>query len=535
MPRLPTTLLSSSRSSCSIRIRCPAVIRPPRTFASTSAVEPTIFAPATGRGKTAISILRISGPDALNVWRKMTKPPRKPLQEEQAVVAASSPPRDPPARRAMLRRIVHPTTDEVLDEGIVLYFPANSALTAQPTLELHIHGSPALMELLLQLLPTLPGSFRIAEPGEFTRLAFEAGKMDLTEVEGLRDLVEADTEAQRKLAARQAGGQMRKSYDAMRASIIEATSLVEALIDFGEDEGISEGIFEQARDKVQALRDKIKRRLADGRRGEIIRSGIHLAIIGAPNAGKSSLLNWLAQREAAIVTSTPGTTRDVVELSLNYHGFPIIVADTAGLRATKDEVEAIGIERALMRADTADIKLCVLSLPKVFADSTSTSTSLEAQIDPLTLSLIDSHTLVLLNKVDALHITSEHLDAITHALRGEGKAWLGSESEQPFWQLSVRSELGLREFAEGLKGELQKRFDLSDDVEDTPLVTHARHRRHLEECETYLSAFLELDPDDIVLAAEELRYAVLALGRITGAVDVEEILGEIFSGFCIGK
>lgn len=497
-------------------------------FASTSSTPlqlPTIFASASGKGKSAIQILRISGDDALEVWRKMTKPAR----------GQKATSKDPQPRRAILRKIVHPQTHEILDEGLVLYFPSESSLTAQPTLELHLHGSPALMSLMLKLLPTLTKSFRIAEPGEFTRLAFEAGKMDLTEVEGIRDLVDADTEAQRKLAARQASGQMRHAYDSMRATAIEGMALIEALIDFGEDEGISDGVFEQAREKATSLRDQISRHLDDGRRGEIIRSGIHLAIVGPPNSGKSSFLNWLAQREAAIVTAIPGTTRDVVELSLDFHGFPILVADTAGLRSTKDQVEAIGIERALAKADVADIKLCLLSLEELFPSSHTSDSSFTPSIDPLTLDLIDSNTLILLNKTDSISPSPSQLSSISSSLTQVGKSWLGKGSEKEFWQVSVKEGTGLRELAKGLTAELKRRYDLSDDIEETPIVTHERHRRHLEECRHSLNAFLELGADDLVDAGEELRYAVLSLGKISGAVDVEEVLGEIFSGFCIGK
>ncbi|GAA5842893.1 hypothetical protein JCM3766R1_005694 [Sporobolomyces carnicolor] len=497
-------------------------------FASTSATSqlklPTIFASASGKGRSAIQILRISGDDALEVWRKMTLPARGHRPSHA----------DPTPRRAILRKVVHPRTREVLDEGVVLYFPRESSLTAQPTLELHLHGSPALMALMLRLLPTLSKSFRIAEPGEFTRLAFEAGKMDLTEVEGIRDLVDADTEAQRKLAARQASGQMRQAYDSMRATAIEGMALVEALIDFGEDEGISEGVFDQAREKVTSLRDQITKYLDDGRRGEIIRSGIHLAIVGPPNSGKSSTTNWLAQREAAIVTAIPGTTRDVIELSLDFHGFPILVADTAGLRATEDQVEAIGIERAIARADVADMKLCILSLEQLFPNHASESPK-DPVIDPLTLELIDSNTLILLNKIDSFPPTSSHFEALSRSLSAAGKSWIGRGHEKEFWPVSVKEGTGLREFADGLTKELKKRFDLSDDLEETPIVTHARHRRHLEECRDSLNAFLDLGADDLVDAGEELRYAVLSLGKISGAVDVEEVLGEIFAGFCIGK
>ncbi|GAA5911017.1 hypothetical protein JCM8208_003958 [Rhodotorula glutinis] len=521
LPRLAHTRPASTRSAPP----------PPPPFRL-----PTIFAPATGKGKSAISILRISGPDALEVWRQMTLPARGRTQSDRTR-------REPPERKAVLRRIVAPD-GEVLDEGVVLYFPSHSALTAQPTLELHLHGSPALMQLLLRLLPSLGNGFRIAEPGEFTRLAFEAGKMDLTEVEGIRDLVEADTEAQRKLAARQASGQMRVVYDSMRSEAIEAMALIEALIDFGEDEGISEGVYDQARQKVNTLSSRIRKYLDDGRRGEILRQGIHLAIIGPPNAGKSSLLNWLAQREAAIVTAVPGTTRDVVELALDFHGFPVHVADTAGLRSTGDEVEAIGIERAVAKAETADIKLCVLPLDELFPSSPSTSSTSPSPapvIDSLTLSLIDQHTLIVLNKLDAHDEppSTAQLGALEEYLRREGKSWAAAAGEEEragaFALVSVRDGRGLAQLAERLKDEVKRRFELSDALEETPIVTHERHRRHLEDTLSSLDAFLDLPSDEIVSAGEELRYAVRSLGQITGMVDTEEVLGEIFRGFCIGK
>ncbi|BGP37373.1 mitochondrial splicing system protein [Rhodotorula kratochvilovae] len=534
------SLIPPLRSRCTCSPAGP--LPPARRALSTPAAPPpsfrlpTIFAPATGQGKSAISILRISGPDALDVWRKMTRPPRG-----RGRTQPGSEGRDPPERRAVLRRIVG-LDGEVLDEGVVLYFPPHSALTAQPTLELHLHGSPALMSLLLRTLPSLGEGFRLADPGEFTRLAFEAGKMDLTEVEGIRDLVEAETEAQRKLAARQASGHMRAAYDAMRAEAIEAMALVEALIDFGEDEGISEGVFEQARKKAEKLSARIRKYLADGRRGEILRQGIHLAIVGPPNAGKSSLLNWLAQREAAIVTAVPGTTRDVVELALDFHGFPVHVADTAGLRKTVDEVEAIGIERAVARAETADIKLCVLPLDELFPPASSSTTSAAGpppplHIDPLTLSLLEAHTLILLNKLDARASppSPAQLAALEAYLAQEGRTWAGRGTERPFEVVSVRDGRGLAELAERLKGEVKRRFDLPEAEEEMPIVTQERHRRHLEETLSFLTTFLDLPASELVDAGEELRYAVRSLGQITGQVDTEEVLGEIFRGFCIGK
>ncbi|KAK4703438.1 tRNA modification GTPase, partial [Phenoliferia sp. Uapishka_3] len=384
--------------------------------------------------------------------------------------------------------------------------------------------------------------------------------------DGIRDLVEADTETQRKLAARQANGHMRKVYDDMRSSVIEAMSLVEALIDFGEDEGISEGVFDDARSRVCKLLDLVKKHLDDGRRGEIIRSGFQIAIVGPPNAGKSSLLNWFAQRDAAIVTSTPGTTRDIVEVSLDFHGFSVTIADTAGIRETRDEIEAIGVERAKQRALGSDLKILVL-------DSGGDAFIEDQEFLDL-LSSVDSSTIIVLNKSD---LVQESRQAFTSKVEGHlhqwRKNWIGKETPTPFVSMSVKEGTGLVEFTDGLKSLLAERSKLSDDMEDTPLVTQVRHRRHLQvsynartrsdndthEVVPFRSAlrllrtffvrlsiqhlFLrsshtrpsDMGPDNIVLAAEELRYATSSLGRITGAVDVEEVLGEIFRGFCIGK
>merc|ERR1712093_235022 len=269
----------------------------------------TIFAPATPPGKSAISIVRVSGPGVSQVWQH-TKSKRFPTRSAWP----------PVPRKVSLREILAHGTREKLDEGIVVFFPASSSLTAQDMVELHLHGSTAVMKAVLSSLSRMDG-FRPAEPGEFTKLAFDNGRMDLTEVEGLRDLIESETELQRKLAIHQAGGHMREAYEAMRSKIISAMSVLEAIIDFGEDESIDEQHYYPAREKIVQLRELITRQLEQADRGEIVRNGARLAIFGAPNAGKSSFLNWLAQREASIVTAHPGTTRDVIELSLDFHGY----------------------------------------------------------------------------------------------------------------------------------------------------------------------------------------------------------------------
>lgn len=354
-------------------------------------VTDTIFAPATPPGKSAICVIRISGPSVQHVYQRIIRSP-SPSSPSPSNDSDNSSCWPPTPRRALLRAVHDPLTSEKIDQGLVLFFPAAASLTAQDLLELHLHGSTAVLKATLAALSKIKG-LRPAEPGEFTRLAFDGGKMDLTEVEGLRDLIESQTEAQRRVAVRQAGvrqysislslshthtvadafgrrsleqnttadihtyvrtyvrtiqqGQMRAAYDSMRSDIISAMSAAEACIDFGEDDDISLSSFRPAITRISALRAKISSHLLrSATSAEILRSGIRLAVFGAPNAGKSSFVNWLVRREASIVTAHPGTTRDVLELSLDLAGYPVIVSDTAGLRDATDEVEQIGVQRA---------------------------------------------------------------------------------------------------------------------------------------------------------------------------------------------
>ncbi|KAK9897478.1 tRNA modification GTPase TrmE [Cystobasidium minutum MCA 4210] len=471
---------------------------------------PTIYAPATPPGKSAIAVVRIAGPQVSKVWQA-TRSPRNGKHK----------PWPPPARKAVLRDIYDAATQQKLDQGLVIYFPAESSLTALEMLELHLHGSTAVMKAVLRSLSTYEG-FRPADPGEFTKLAFENGRMDLTEVEGLRDLIESETEAQRKLAVLQAGGEMRKAYDSMRKDIISAMSVAEAMIDFGEDEQIEQSTFAIAVGRIHQLRDKIVEHLNKARRAEVVRNGIRLAIFGAPNAGKSSFLNWLSQREASIVTAHPGTTRDIVEVSLDFHGYPVIVSDTAGLRDTSDEVESIGVQRAKAAVVSADVKICMISVVEML------KLPKETAIDPMSASLVDEDTLFVLNKTDLVPVTPELRQRVANALG------LDVESDRLLFA-SIEARTGLDELSGRLQRLVEERFDVGTST-DMLLVTRERHRFHLEECLQCLNAFLSIDPqEDLVGAAEELRYAAQALGKVTGQVQVDEILDELFSSFCIGK
>ncbi|KAJ4472020.1 tRNA modification GTPase TrmE [Lentinula aciculospora] len=460
----------------------------------------TIYALSTPMGKAGVAVIRISGPDALKVWTRVVQTTSKRLPEPWKLQRC---------------KIVHPERQEVLDDGLAVFFKSPKSFTTEDVLELHVHSGRAIISSVLNALSCL--SFcRPAEAGEFTRRAFQGGRLDLTQVEGLKDMIDAETESQRRVALQAAGGASRAQYEHLRSEIIHCLAMVEALIDFGEGEELEEGVFEQATAKAVQLNQTIKAHLEDGRRGEIIRSGLRLAIFGPPNAGKSSLLNFLAQREAAIVTSLPGTTRDILELSLDIGGLPLIVADTAGLRATDDLVESVGIERAKSMVQASDVSLCVLSLPEIYDGS---SFHIPSSLN----NLVTPRTCFLLNKSDLFQGQPSD-DQIQCAL---GKnAWVAS-LETGQGTLSFLSQ-----FAEMLK----QKYDTSDTQGTTAtLITHARHRTHLTSASQFIESFLQYSSRDIVLGAEELRYAAQAVGKISGVIDVEDVLDAVFRDFCIGK
>ncbi|KAF9563328.1 tRNA modification GTPase TrmE [Agrocybe pediades] len=482
---------------------------------ASTAQRQTIYALSTPPGKGGVAVIRVSGPDALNVWRKMALPykTQKPLEE-------------PTPWKLQRCRIVHPENQSMIDDGLAVYFRAPHSFTTQHTLELHIHSGRAIITALLSALSTFP-ELRPAEPGEFTRQALLGGRLDLTQVEGLHDLIEADTEVQRVWALGSAGGETRAEYDALRSKIIHCLAQVEALIDFGEGEDLEEGVYERARTEATELLFQIRNHLADSRRGEMIRSGIKLAIFGPPNAGKSSLFNYLANRQASIVTPIPGTTRDVLELTLDIGGLPVVVADTAGLRETTDVVEVIGVQRGIEAIKNADVSLCVLPLPDVLKSSESSS---ESYIDvPSDVQeLVTPDTYFLFNKSDLVLVPAVQT-SISGIVDLKGRSW----------SASLATGEGTHEFVQGLAAALKQRFNIdrldSQTKIHAPLVTRARHRVHLESACKFLEAFLELPPEEVVIAAEELRYAAQAVGRVTGDIGVEDVLDSLFRDFCIGK
>ncbi|MFM9849840.1 MAG: tRNA uridine-5-carboxymethylaminomethyl(34) synthesis GTPase MnmE [Hyphomicrobiaceae bacterium] len=441
--------------------------------------QATIFALSTAPGRAALAVFRISGPAAGDVIDRMAGP-------------------RPPARTAGLKIIRDPETREALDQGLVLWFPAPRSETGEDLAELHVHGGRAVAQAMLRAIGAVPGT-RMAEPGEFARRAFENGKIDLTQAEAIADLVDAETEAQARQALRQAGGALAKLYEGWRAELIEALALMEAAIDFSDEGDVGDKTAREARVRAEALAEKIRRHLDDGRRGEILRDGFHVVIAGPPNVGKSSFLNAMVQREAAIVSEEAGTTRDVIEVRMDLGGLPVVLSDTAGIRETEGKIEREGIRRTIARARDADLVLWLM-------DATAPEQNL-----PPDLAAHGRHVIRVLNKIDLVG---------------------GSAHGEPGWlRLSMRTGEGLAEVTKAIEAEARERIGATE----APVITQARHRQQLEACARALGEYLGGALDETELRAEDLRRATMALGRITGRVDVEDVLDQIFGRFCIGK
>jgi tRNA modification GTPase len=436
----------------------------------------TIFALSSGPGRAGVAVLRVSGSRAGAA-----------LQALAGGLAE--------ARQAVVRALRDPVSGALLDQALVLWFPGPKSFTGEDCCELHIHGGRAVVSGVLGALGRIEG-LRLAEPGEFTRRAFENGKLDLTQAEGLADLIDAETEAQRQQALRQMGGALRQAAERWREWLVRAMALTEAAIDFSDEGDVSAKAVGQAREIICGLVDELQVALADGHRGEILRDGFPVAILGPPNAGKSSLLNALSRRDVAIVSDEPGTTRDVVEVRLDLHGIPVLFMDTAGLREAPGKVEREGIRRALKRAEEAQLVLWVVD---ALAPLIQLPGELQGRPDQV---------LRVLNKVD----TGARIDG---------------------FGLQISTVTG--EGIPALLDEIARRAADATGANQSPLVTRARHRTMLDQTLAGCRAFLDGRDEDTELRAEDLRRAAHALGRLTGRVDVEEVLGEIFGRFCIGK
>jgi len=442
----------------------------------------TIYSLSSGPGISGIAVIRISGRDTSYVIKLLTK---KKLTKP---------------RVATLRKIYKINTNELIDEGIILWFPGPQSYTGEDMAEIQVHGSKAVVDAILNTISKIE-KCRLAEPGEFTKLAFQNGKINLLQAESIADLISAETEIQRKQAIKIMEGRSADQFNFLREKLLKILSHVEAKIDFP-DEDLPTNILDEVKNSSNEVVEKIEKILKDQKIGERIREGFKIAILGPTNAGKSSLINHLSNRDVAIVSEIAGTTRDVIETHLNIDGYPVIISDTAGIRESKDEIEKKGIKLSLNRAEEADLKLVVVDAKSlVFTD--------------VLKGLLDENAILVINKSDLLEkeIDSE-IKNINHVL------------------ISIKDNKNIDGLISKIKNNLKKKFITSDDI----LITRERHRQHLEQCLDHLNNFNQKkELEDFDKAAEDLRLATRHLGMIVGKVDVEEILGSIFNDFCIGK
>ena len=442
----------------------------------------TIFALSSGPGVSGVAIIRVSGPDTSEVIKKLTN-------------------KELPAQRvATLRKINKIKSSELIDEGIIIWFPGPNSYTGEDMAEFHVHGSKAVIEALLSSISSIENC-RLAEPGEFTKLAFQNEKINLLKAESIADLIASETEIQRQQAIKIMSGKVANEFNFLRDKLLKILSFVEAKIDFP-DEDLPENILEQIKKNSDEVINKIKKILDDQKVGERIREGFKVAIVGPVNAGKSSLINYFANRDVAIVSETAGTTRDVIETHLNIDGYPVIISDTAGIRESKNEIEQKGIKLSLKKAVEADLKLVVVDAKTVdFTD--------------ILKGLLDQNAILVLNKSDlVLNNEVYELKKFDHVL------------------ISIKENKNLDRLILKIKNNLKNKFISSEDI----LITRERHRQHLMQCLEHLNNFKDKnDTEDFDKAAEDLRLATRHLGMIVGKVGVEEILGSIFKDFCIGK
>ncbi len=442
----------------------------------------TIYALSSGPGISGIAVIRISGTKTEEVILSLTNSSL------------------PIVKTATLKKLINPKNGELIDEGLVIMFKAPNSYTGEDMAELHVHGSKAVVQEILNVLEEFNGC-RLAEPGEFTKIAFQNNKINLLKAESIGDLIAAETELQRKQALRIMTGDSSKKFNFWREELIKILADIEAKIDFP-DEDIPENLYVNIKNKCEKIMKEIKATLDDNKAGEIIREGFKIAIIGPPNVGKSSLLNYLSKREVAIVSEKAGTTRDVIEIYLDLEGIPIIISDTAGIRDSSDEIERKGVKLAINRAEDADLIITLLD-PK--------NLNFKGLFDDKK----DGKSIIAINKSDLGSINLKSLD-----------------SKITPYIISIKDDKNVDKLIEAVKSKLKKQFLNTDNV----LITRSRHRFHLKECNKHLKKFLEKkNNQDFDLAAEDLRLSIRHLGTIVGKVDVEEILGSIFENFCIGK
>jgi tRNA modification GTPase len=440
-----------------------------------------IYALSSGKGPSGIAIIRLSGKDALKVSELISR--RKNLK----------------SKKVNLCKFYNPSNDKLIDEGLLLLFLSPNSFTGDDLVEFHIHGSNAVISYFLKVLSE-QDNCRLAEPGEFTKIAFQNNKIDLVEAESIGDLIHSETELQRQQAVKLVQGNASIYYNDLRKKLIKSLAFIEAKIDFAEDD-LPESVLGEVQKSIKKVHSDIKKILENHKVGEKIRDGFRVSIIGEVNAGKSSLLNLLSKRDAAIVSDEKGTTRDIIEVHLNIDGYPVILADTAGIRESKNEIEKKGISLALNKSKESDLNLIMI-------DNSSKI------IDPKIKDLINDDCIVVLNKSDVNSKQNHNFNGAEVVL------------------VSVKYNKNITALTKNIKKKLNKKFIRSDDV----LVTRERHRNKLNACLEEIDKFLKKDQyKNIETAAEDLRMATRHLGSITGKVDVEEILDSIFKDFCIGK
>jgi tRNA modification GTPase len=480
----------------------------------------TIFALSSAPGKSGVSVFRVSGPESLKALNILTGADSEKITPQ----------------KAKLTKLYDNLEDknQLIDEALVLYFRAPNSFTGEDVVEFHTHGSIAVKNKLTEIVLSIDG-IRLAEPGEFSKRGFLNGKMDLTSAEGLSDLIEAETSMQLSQATSQMSGEFERFVNSLREKLLKSRSLVEAFIDFPEED-IPEDMSREINSIVEEIKTTINEALNDNRRGERLREGLKLAIAGKPNVGKSSLMNFLTKREVAIVSSVAGTTRDVLESHLDIGGYPIILQDTAGIRKTGDIIEQEGVRRAKSIMEDSDIKIIIVEARNITEE------------DRELVSFADDNTIILVNKLDQFdretfnqfaemeagsygkaHNSEDirrYYRVLDNRIKSVLPGWLG---EYKLLYSSISRETGTKRILEQLEALAEK---IARPAETTG-ITRARHRQAMQEALENLEEF-SLDKD-IELAGEDLRLAARSLAGLTGIIDVEEILGEIFSNFCIGK
>ena len=442
----------------------------------------TIYALSSGPGVSGIAVIRISGEETSKIIKLLTG---------KAI---------PKPRVATLRKINKINTSELIDEGLILWFPGPESYTGEDMAEIQVHGSKAVVEALHSTLSDIENC-RLAEPGEFTKLAFQNGKINLLKAESIADLISSETEIQRQQAIKIMNGKSADQFNYLRDKLLKILAHVEAKIDFPEED-LPNNILDEIKNSSDEVIIKIKKILNDQKVGERIREGFKIAILGPTNAGKSSLMNHLSNRDVAIVSEIAGTTRDVIETHLNLDGYPVTISDTAGIRDSKDEIEKKGIKLSLNRAEEADLKLVVVEAKNL-------------EFTDILKGLLDDNAILVVNKSDLIEKDIDpQIKKINHVL------------------ISIKENKNVEELISKIKNNLKNKFISSDDI----LITRERHRQHLQQCLDHINNFNQKkEIEDFDKAAEDLRLATRHLGMIVGKVDVEEILGSIFNDFCIGK